>query len=424
MPLALTLKKPWFLFFLGITFSYCCSAIVTGAVPAFVAMGVLATSWIPIFSTIRTAVSAFAVVISRLLEDRSPFAIVLGCSLYDVILSLLALVMAETQLFPLTTALCLYIAMMSLTPIVASIAQQIYAGELSLMSEREASLFNTLSFSLLPFLSMAITQALGSLLAGWSLTGLIVINLLLSAVSLCANLRAYRTYRQRQPAQAVASHDSAPTTGHDKGTCLDIRTLMQVLRLSLASPLIVALLYFSVDIFLFYLPVWVAGQTAHKSQTIALFTFLAGSGSALGPLLFHCLRKRTGLRRHAFCAMLAIVLSEAALLLLVGTSGVQPGLSVLLTIGLVGIIYCGTSYFSLVAISARQQAHAEGRYPIVVGIAYSSLSIMMLAGTWVGYFLDVAAHPAQGLLLALLSSLVVAGFAVRGRPGYQANSHN
>lgn len=400
-------RTRWFLVFLAITLSYCCSSVVSGAIPAFVALGVLPQVWMPVFSSIGSIFAAMAVVISRLLEGKSPYRIILICCIYDVVLSLCSLLVAATHVLPLTVALCIYILLMSLTPIVTAIAQQIFSGGLSIHDRDDATLFNMLSFSVLPFLSRAVSSSVGSLVAGWSLSGIIGLNLGISCLSLLASIRAHR--RALAASQQHAAQENAPTAQRPRTTLATFLTILrQGLRLSIASPFVVAFLYISIEPFLMYVPVWAASQTAYKSQIVALFSFCAGIGSSLGPLAYYLLRKRTGYQSHAQRGLNTLLVAEVLLLGVLGLGNMHSQWLTAACVLLVGLMNGAAAYLSLVAISARQEIFAHKHYfTLMVGVVYSSFSILLMGSSWAGYWLDVAGHPIRGLIPAIMMALLL-----------------
>lgn len=434
-------RKPYFLMFLGIAFSFCCSSLVNGAIPSFVSMGELSTEWIPVLTTVSGILSAMGLVIARLIENRNPYRIIMACNLYDIFLSVLAAFSTTQHWLTSQQTLCSYLLLISITPIVTSISQQVYSGELSITSTSTSSFFNTLSFSFTPFMSLAISSAAGSLLAGSSLTTIIFANIVLSSLSFLFSLNAYRLSRyvsktgekRREDEQLVISNKTSTSEPSETPSTRSIKcslahafkyhSLKEILGISAHSPITIGLLYFTLDIYLFYLPVWISHQTVHKNRTVAAVNFLSGIGSTVGPILYYKWRQRASFKRHAVLAIAVILLAELLLLIMVNHSGHPTRLFVGLFGMLILLIGGMASYASMALMGARQEAYARDRYNLIVGIAYSCLSLAMIAGSWTGFYMSAASSPFPALLLAfILGSLLL--FAIQRGPAPISRTHS
>ncbi|GHC26097.1 hypothetical protein GCM10010082_18970 [Kushneria pakistanensis] len=401
---------------LGLMFSYSGSSVVEGAVPTLVAVGMLSPAWIALYTTFSRVISACAYVMARLLGPYSPYRVLLICEVYDMVITILALWLLYEGSLSTSIVLITYIILTSVIPVITSIANGTYAGALLLESERTAVSFNALSLSFLTLATLVIGRPLGSWLIDDSITLVLGINLAMTLVSFVCRWAAMKrdtVLTTGQPRQALEGSDASR---------LNLLEGLRYFRgrifcLSASSPMTTPLVYLSMGLFLYYIPLWLAAGADNKSGIVAVAGVFGGLGSMVGPLLFYALKHLGRYRRHVTVALFIVAIDELITLVMVLVYGNDLSLPVLCVYMLLNfLLYLAAAYCNVANLCARQKRFAGRRYPDMVGIAFSLASLFMLAGTWSGYLLRADSDPTWALVLAATIALLAAmGMALKKR---------
>lgn len=399
------LKKPHVLMFLGLMFSYSGSSVIEGSIPTLVAVGMLSPVWIPLYTTFSRAINASAYIVARFLGHYSPYRVLLICEVYDMAITVLVLLLLHEGSLSTLIVLMTYFILASFIPVITNIANGTYAGALSLKSESTAVRFNTFSLSILTLATLVIGRPLGSYLVNYSIYIVLAVNLLMTAISFLFRWKAMKrdTLFVSDQHPSASDHDVSPFNLVE-----GIRYFgMGIFRLSASSPVTTPLVYLSMGLFLYYLPLWLADGAQSKGEMVAMAGVFGGLGSMVGPLLFYGLKKTGCYRRHVMMAMVAVALDEIMLAGMVHVFGNALSMPVLsIYMALIFLLYLAASYCNVANLSARQKRFAGKRYPDMVGIAFSLSSLAMLIGTWSGYLLNATHHPASALALSVVITLL------------------
>ncbi|REC94740.1 MFS transporter [Kushneria indalinina] len=409
----------------GLMLSYAGSSVVEGSVPTLVAVGMLSPVWIALYTTFSRAINASAYVMARLLGHYSPYRVLLICEVYDMIITLVALLLLYDGSLSTPVVLITYVILTSVIPVITSIANGTYAGALSLESDRTAVSFNAFSLSLLTLATLVIGRPLGSLLIDYSLYAVLVINLIMTLASFLFRWAAMKRDT------LFLSNQNRYDPGSNHASRLDLIEGIRYFRgrifcLSASAPVTTPLIYLSMGLFLYYMPPWLAAEADNKGEIVAMVGILGGLGSMIGPLLFYALKHRFRYRHHVTLAMFVVTVDELMMLGMVrmyGNDVSMPMLSVYMMLNF--CLYLAAAYCNVANLCARQKRFAGKRYPDMVGITFSLASLFMLAGTWSGYLLDASSNPTWALLLGTMITLLTTMGLLRtkasSRPGVSPN---
>ncbi|REC95044.1 MFS transporter [Kushneria indalinina] len=393
---------------LGLMFSYSGSSVIEGAIPTLVAVGMLSPVWIPLYTTLSRTINASAYIVARFLGHYSPYRVLLICEVYDMTITILVIFLLYEGSFSTLIVLMTYFILASFIPVITNIANGTYAGAMMLQSESTAVRFNAFSLSLLTLATMVIGRPLGSLLVDYSIYMVLLVNLFMTAISF-----VFRWAAMKRDTLFIPDQARYERTHHVSRVSLieGVRYFgVQAFRLSASSPITTPLVYLSMGLFLYYLPLWLAEGADSKGEIVAMAGMFGGLGSMAGPLLFYAMKHRCSYRCHVALAMLMVAVDEILLIAMIrffGNALSIPALSGYMA--LIFLLYLAASYCNVANLSARQKRYAGRRYPDMVGIAFSMASLAMLAGTWSGYMLDASANPAVALILS--ASITILGTA-------------
>ncbi|MGJ8524450.1 hypothetical protein LMG33818_000158 [Halomonadaceae bacterium LMG 33818] len=386
--------------FMGLMLSFSGSAVIEGTVPTLIATGLLATIWIPFYTTLSGIINAAGVFLSRLLMDRSPYQVLLLCDLYDLSLTTLAIIATASGYISLTKIVVVYLLGSACLPVLTNIANNTYVGSLSLRSRVAANRFNVISLFLMTIATLVVARPVGSFFVGHSLYLIFLINLLLTLVSLGCRWQALKNV----PTSMVV------TSRRDRIAFFQRLNVLETLRyfkghvfsLKDTSPLIISLLYLSIGLFLYYLPLWLANPFSHKGSIIALVEACGGAGSTFGPLMFGWLGGRFSLRNQVMACVMGTALLEGITLLLIILCGAPKSWhGLLMFLPLVFGLFLVAAYCNIAALTSRQQRFAGKHYIEMVGLAYSFTALFTLMGSWWGYWLDASQNPLLSISVAL-----------------------
>ncbi|ARS52944.1 MFS transporter [Kushneria konosiri] len=418
MSLVALLRQPHVLMLVGLMFSYAGSSVIEGAVPTLVAAGMLSPAWIALYTTFSRVISACAYVMARLLGHYSPYRVLLICEVYDMVITLGALWLLHVGSLSTPIVLITYVILTSVIPVITNIANGTYAGAIALRSERTAVRFNAFSLSFLTLATLVIGRPLGSWLIDYSINLVLAINLMMTLASFVfrwAAMKRDTLFAADQNQQTLEDSDT-PRLNLMEG----LRYFRgHILCLSASSPMTTPLVYLSMGLFLYYMPLWLAAGADNKGEIVAVAGIFGGLGSMVGPLLFHALKHLGHYRLHVTLAMFIVALDELITLAMVLVYGNDLSMSVLaLYMALNFGLYLSASYCNVANLCARQKRFAGRRYPDMVGIAFSLASLFMLAGTWSGYLLRADRDPTWALVLATIITLLAAmGLAMKNGKG-------
>lgn len=401
---------------MGLMLSYAGSSVIEGAVPTLVAVGMLSPAWIALYTTFSRVISACAYVMARLLGHYSPYRVLLICEVYDMVITILALWLLHEGSLSTPVVLITYVILTCVIPVITSIANGTYAGAISLASERTAVSFNALSLSFLTLATLVIGRPLGSWLIDYSIHLVLAINLVMTLISFVCRWAAMKrdsVFTADRQRQALEGSD-APRLNLLEG--LEYFR-GRILCLSASSPMTTPLVYLSMGLFLYYMPLWLAAGADNKGGIVAVAGVFGGLGSMVGPLLFYALKHLGRYRQHVTVALFVVAIDELITLAMVLVYGNDLSLPVLcLYMALNFGLYLAAAYCNVANLCARQKRFAGRRYPDMVGIAFSLASLFMLAGTWSGYLLGADSDPTWALVLAAIIALLAAvGMALKKR---------
>lgn len=404
------LKNPSMFMLWGLLFSYAGSSIITGAVPTMVAAGLVATGWIPVYSTLSTVFNGSAWLIAQLLRNASPYRMLLLCETYDIAITLIALVLFVGHFMSQVNVVLIYITLVAVVPVVTNIANNVYAGTLSLVSEPRAARFNSLALSLITLATLVVGRPLGSLLVDFSLYLILLVNLLLTGLSFIFRVVAMRRDTFYRHAATYSIQTSALDAVSRPGLIAGLKLFRgRILCLSASSPLTTAVIYLGLGLYLYYLPLWFAQGVQHKGSIVAAAGGSGGLGSLVAPMLFYYLKARFSYRSQIAMAAAITGLFELCMLLLATLYGQAVAWSTLaLYMLLLFATYLGAAYVNIANLTARQTRFAGANYHHMVGLSYSFNCLLTLVGTWSGYWLQATTDPRLPLLLAALLSGVTA----------------
>lgn len=392
----------------GLAISVLGNRLVEGGVDGFAAMStipVLAVVWLTaVDKVIDFALPLYA----RLLQRYPPDLALLAEDGVEVVGSLIAAGLIAVRPAWAVPVLLGYLVLSSLTLPVVDIADEFYGAVVAQEDPDQALDLNASLHAWMGGVAM-VASPLGALLAGVSVTALLMGNVALTLGGMAFRLRARRTF----PMRAVVDED--PAEFASTGERMPWRQFAHdLLRSGPSSPLLAVVLAFTGCLSGHLVIIWGArssGIDPSRAMTVLLLAF--GIAGVIGPLAARPATRWLGPTKVLPCAALASAANVAGLALAiwaVGPSLLLAGTFVLLNVTL--------GRLRNVALeTTRQHVFRGQQYARVMSWSYTGAALGTVLGMPVAYALGVQDDPRTGLVLATLLWLAVAAVMTsRTRP--------
>ncbi|WP_415646189.1 MFS transporter [Stackebrandtia soli] len=388
----------------GLVVSIIGTRIIEGGSNGTVAAGILPVVWIAVLATVGQALTFAAPLFARVFSRYNPANVLIASDATEALMSLLAL--GALLLYPSAAApiLIAYLLVASVFPAASDIVEEFYAQQLAQLDSEHALRFNTAIYSIMAFIGLVIGMPLGSVVAGYSISWLIGVNMVLSAGGTVFRLVSARTL----VAKPVADQDVEDFGALGKKTTLR-EFAADLVRTGPASPAVSFITQLGAVMGGIYVYLWIAGSTGWPATT-ALGTVIAvfGVGATIGPHAAPLLRRR-------------LSIENALLVAYVSAVGI-------LTLAILGITFlptpanwiAGLTYVLLIAITSRvrsvltttlrQQSFRGRRFSTVMSWSMALTALADVMGNWTSVILGVILVPQIGLgvyLLAMLAAIAV-----------------
>ena len=397
----------------GLLWSYFGTTVVEGAIPVLVAVGFLPLVWIPLMVTVENVQDVFSAALARLLQRFRAGTILVASEAADLTLTTVACGAILAIPSATTFVLCAYIVAVSFLPLLIDLAEEFYGAEIERRLPGSAARFNTILHSALPAIGLLAGGPLGSVLAGYSLVGLLAVNAAASAVAVICRYASLRTEARaaiRLPdSSAGEDDDGAAETDDDPLLRMRFGELMS-LR-GAGSPLFSGALPLATGLSSAYLGQWSAAMVDDKGIFFAVFTICVGLGALLGPAV-------AGRARRRLASSTVIYLGSAltAMCMLIAAAGVywahhwtERGSTSVVIIGV--LIYAAVTSLLLggvlvTQVTARQELYRDDRFVQVMSWGHSLSACGTLLGVWGGLALQAQRTPSVALVIG---ALILAG---------------
>lgn len=395
----------------GLLWSYFGTTVVEGATPVLVAVGFLPLVWIPLMVTVENVQDVFSAALARLLQRFRAGTILVASEAADLTLTTVACAAILAIPSATTFVLCAYIVAVSFLPLLIDLAEEFYGAEIERRVPGSAARFNTILHSALPAIGLLAGGPLGSVLAGYSLVGLLAVNAAASAVAVICRYASLRTEARaaiRLPGSSAGEDeddeaDDHPLTRMRFGELMSLR--------GAGSPLFSGALPLATGLSSAYLGQWCAAMVDNKGIFFAVFTICVGLGALLGPVVAGRAR-----RRVAPSAVIYLGSALTALCMLLGAAGAywahhwtERGSTSVVIIGV--LIYAAVTSLLLAGVlvtqvTARQELYRDDRFVQVMSWGHSLSACGTLLGVWGGLALQAQRTPSVALVIG---ALILAG---------------
>ncbi|WP_149263941.1 MFS transporter [Actinomadura sp. K4S16] len=393
----------------GLTVSIVGSRVVEGGAAGTVVQGLLPVMWLPVFATAAEALGFAAPLTTRLLSRFPPAAVLVASDMAEAVLSaaaLAALVLAPARSGPVM--IC-YLLLALVFPAICDVVEELYARQLARLSPAHALSFNAAVYSMLGFVGVVIGAPMGGLVSGSSFALLVGLNLVLSASGACLRLVSRRTV-PTTPARE-------PETSGARRSWTDVAAVL--VRSGPTSPAVAFVVtagHASAGVFVH---LWTArAMPWPPAASLALVVACFGVGATLGPHLAPLAQRRLGIRGALVLSLTGAITGVAVLaacLVLLPPAAVWPVA--------LGQVATGAALGRMrdVLITTLRQASFRGEeFGAVMSWSFALSSLGVLAGSWTGGGLGVAARPLPGLgvlaaALAVVLLVVLRADGLRNR---------
>lgn len=388
-----TLKTSSNLMLLGFISSFFGTMLVEGSLPSMIALGFLPLAWVPVYSTLTRLLDSSSVFIAKYLSKFRAGNILLFCECVDIILSIVAIFMI--WLVPVSPALVLpiYVLSVSFLPTLVDLAEEMYAENMSRVSETAALNFNATVLMLVPAVSSIVAKPLGSLVVESSILFLILANAVFSVVGLCFRLASLRCsgFVELQ-VSSESSHKGSSRTPF----------LTELLSYAPGAALLVPTLSLTSGLTSTYLVIWLSKHFENTGGAIAFFIMVGGIGMVFGPWL--CKRF---IKLYKFSTNVASCLSVLLIINLIAFFLVQSDflashgelVFVVLFPAYLFLNSVFTSWIYFVNVTARQKRYSDQQFANALGLSHTLSSVLFMLGSWLGLALDVAGDPTSAFVV-------------------------
>lgn len=394
----------------GLLWSYFGTTVVEGATPVLVAMGFLPLVWIPLMVTVENVQDVFSAALARLLQRFRAGTILVASEAADLTLTAAACTAILAIPSATTAVLCTYIVAVSILPLLIDLAEEFYGAEIERRVPGSAARFNTILHSALPAIGLLAGGPLGSVLAGYSIVGLLAVNAAASGVAVICRYASLRTEARAAIPQPDSDKTADEHDGHDGANGHPSARMRFGDLMSLrgaGSPLFSGALPLATGLSSAYLGQWCAAMIDDKGIFFAAFTVCVGLGALLGPVVAGRIR-----RKLSPSAVIYLGSALTALCMLLGAVGAhwahhwtERGSTSVVVIGV--MIYAAVTSFLLAGVlvtqvTARQEHYRDDRFVQVMSWGHSLSACGTLLGVWGGLALQAQRTPSVALLIGAL----------------------
>ncbi|MBB1255453.1 MFS transporter [Streptomyces alkaliterrae] len=381
----------------GLSVSIVGSRVVEGGSGGMVAQGALPLAWLAVLATVTAGLGFAAPLTARVLAGYNPATVLVLSDLVEALLSVVAL--TAVLLFPdhAVPVLAGYLLLAALFPAVADVVEEFYAQQLAQLGPGHALAFNASVYSVLGFIGLVVALPLGSFVSERSLTVLIAVNLVLSALGVCL-----RTVGRRTVLTAPVTEQNTEdfrALGSRVAVRAFARALVRSGPVSPALGLVGAVGRTLAGVFVY---LWTArAMPWSAADSFALVVACFGVGATVGPHLAPFTRRRMGVRRSllvATGATIAVVTTFGGCVILLPADSLWP-----IALGYVVLVGALTRMRDVLITTLRQESFRGSGFVTVMSWSFALTSLGALIGSWAGVGLRVAACPLTGLLAFTVS---------------------
>ncbi|WP_157958335.1 MFS transporter [Salinicola lusitanus] len=387
------LKTSSNLMLLGFLSSFFGTMLVEGSVPSMVALGFLPLAWVPVYSTLTRLLDSSSVFVARYLARFRAGSILVFCECADIFLSALAILVIWSVPVNPALVLSIYILSVSFLPTLVDLAEEMYAENISRVSESAALNFNATVLMLVPAVSLIVAKPLGSLVVESSILLLILANAVFSAAGLFFRLASLRC---SDLVELQVGNGSL-----DKGSS---RTRFRTELLSYApgAALLVPTISLTSGLTSMYLVIWISQYFENAGGAIAFFIMIGGVGMVFGPWL-----GRRFIRVYKFstnvagCLFVLLMLNLVAFFLALSGCFMVGGRLIFIVLSSVYLFSSSVfaSWIYFVNVTARQKRYSGGQFASALGLSHTLSSVLFMLGSWLGLALDVAGDPTPAFMV-------------------------
>jgi hypothetical protein len=390
----------------GLLASFLGTQVLDGAVSGMVALGVFPVLWIPLYKTLTEVEDALAVVIAPIIGKKVPGRVLVFAESCDVILSIALLVCILVFPQTMVAALIVYLAFVSILPLLVDLAEEFYLNDLGQIDSTAAIRGNTMIAVGTIICGAVVGKSLGALTATQGIIIGVTVNIVLSICAVVLRTASRSQFEPEHEVENMSDKESLNAALRNHFFPTGVKVLVDG---GILSPWVSGVATIASAVTGIYVLLWISGSGQAGPTRLSLLFVLVGSLSAVLPLISGRIMKGPSQRVMRYLRILSVlgILGYGSTLivaLLYSQLGIDrlwaaPGIIVATATG-------GAITFTVSTL--RQMSLERARFKAMIGWVFSIAALCGLAGSWVAYALNAVGNPVLVLVLATLSSTCLA----------------